>query len=222
MQKYINIRVISLIAVAATGLVFAATAIAGKDSIGPSLPALSDDEVAGILFMREEEKLARDSYLVLFERWGIPVFDNIAQSERRHMDAMKNLVVNYGLEDPVKDESVIGGYQNHELQELFDSLMEKGELSATDGLEVGALIEETDILDIHHEMELADHEDIIATYESLVCGSRNHLRAFVGQLELNGVIYQPGFLEPEDFLAIVETPVERDCGTGATPKKGAQ
>ena len=201
---------------AAIGLVFAATAIAGKNWNNQPKEPLSENEVAGLLYMREEEKLARDSYIVLFEKWGIPVFDNISQSEQRHMDAMKTLIDRYGLKDPVQDESVIGGYENQDLQELFDDLMVMGDISATYALTVGALIEETDIRDIHHEIELADHEDIISTYESLVCGSGNHLRAFVGQLELNGMIYKPEFISEKMYLEIIGNPVERDCGTSAT------
>lgn len=194
-------------------LLFAATAIAGKNKHTEPDDILTEEEVEGLMFMREEEKLARDSYLVLFEKWGNPIFDNISESEQRHMDAMKSLIVKYGLEDPVKDESVIGGYANSDLQELFDDLMERGEESMTDALYVGALIEETDIEDIHHEIELAEQEDIISTYESLVCGSGNHLRAFVGQLDLNGAPYTPTVIPEEVFLAIINTPFERDCGT---------
>lgn len=200
-------------------LLFASTAIAGKNKPTEPDDILTQEEVDGLLFMREEEKLARDSYLVLFEKWGNPIFDNISRSEQQHMDAMKNLIVKYGLEDPVKDESKIGGFVNPQLQALFDDLMEKGVESRTDALEVGALIEETDILDIHHEIDLAEQEDIISTYESLVCGSRNHLRAFVGQLDLNGAPYTPTVIPEEVFLAIINTPFERDCGTSVRKGK---
>ncbi|MDX9934235.1 MAG: DUF2202 domain-containing protein, partial [Sphaerochaetaceae bacterium] len=30
----------------------------------------------GIIYMREEEKLARDVYLAMYERWGIRIFAN--------------------------------------------------------------------------------------------------------------------------------------------------
>jgi hypothetical protein len=49
--------------------------------------------------MREEAKLARDVYLTLGEKWNVPVFRNIAQSEARHMSVMKMLVDRYGLQD---------------------------------------------------------------------------------------------------------------------------
>ena len=38
----------------------------------------------GLSYMREEEKLARDVYLALYEKWGIRTFLNIAKAEQQH------------------------------------------------------------------------------------------------------------------------------------------
>lgn len=162
--------------------------------------------------MREEEKLARDSYWLLGEEWGLTIFENISVSEQQHMDAIKNLLDYYQLEDPVINESAPGGFVDAKLQELFDFLMAWGHQSLTDGLYVGAIIEETDIIDIQHAIERAGHADIISTYESLMCGSRNHLRAFVGQIELRGGVYIPFILPAAELEAIINSPMERDCG----------
>jgi hypothetical protein len=170
--------------------------------------------------MREEEKLARDSYLVLGAEYGLAIFDNISESEQRHMDALKKLIDKYGLTDPVKDEDVIGGFVDPELQELFKFLMEWGFQSLEDSLRVGAVIEETDIEDIWDAIKRTDHEDVIDTYESLLCGSRNHLRAFVGQIELRTKVeYVPLILTEDELAAIVETEMEKDCGGGDSDKR---
>jgi len=179
---------------------------------GGSPEVLSGDEVADLMFMREEEKLARDSYLVLYERWGLMVFANIAKSEQRHLDAMENLILKYGLVDPVTDESAIGNFVEPELALLYEDLMALGSESMLDGLIVGAMIEETDIEDIQLAISRASHEDIAAAYENLLCGSRNHLRAYVGQIELNGGSYTPAILTEDAFSEIVDTPRERGCG----------
>lgn len=177
-----------------------------------SLEVLSDAEVADLIFMREEEKMARDSYLELYDQWGLLVFANIAKSEQRHMDAMENLIAKYGLVDPVADEAVVGELTDPVLAFLYEDLMSLGSQSMMDGLIVGAMIEETDIEDIQRAISQTSHDDIAAAYENLMCGSRNHLRAFVGQIELNGGEYSPTVLSEEAFLAIVESPVERGCG----------
>ncbi|HUV93138.1 MAG TPA: DUF2202 domain-containing protein, partial [Anaerolineales bacterium] len=61
---------------------------------------LTEVEAEGLIFMREEEKLARDVYLTLYDQWDIPIFQNIARSEQTHTDAIKNLLDTYGLVDP--------------------------------------------------------------------------------------------------------------------------
>ena len=187
---------------------------AGDDHNSELVP-LSDDEVDGLLFMREEEKVARDSYITLGDEWGLVIFDNIASSEQSHMDALLKLIDKYDLDDPVIPG--VGEFTDKELQHLFDYLMLWGKESLMDSLYVGAAIEETDIIDIQHEIELTQHEEIISTYESLMCGSRNHLRAYVRQIEANGGVYDPSddYFENsnEYFTEIAYSPMERDCGS---------
>ena len=172
--------------------------------------ALSQAEIDSLLFIREEEKVARDSYMVLEDLWGLVIFANISESEQSHMDAVKGLITCYGLTDPVIDQ--VGTFTDSALQELFDYLMTEGGKSATDGLYVGALIEETDIVDIQASIDVTSHENIVSTYESIMCGSRNHLRAFIRKIEGNGGSYTPKVLEPAVFWAIAYSPVEQDCG----------
>ena len=38
---------------------------------------LTSDEIDGLVFMVEEEKLARDVYLTLYEPWDLRIFQNI-------------------------------------------------------------------------------------------------------------------------------------------------
>ncbi|MEA1940422.1 MAG: DUF2202 domain-containing protein, partial [Candidatus Caldatribacteriota bacterium] len=62
---------------------------------------LDETEKEGLLLMREEEKLARDVYLNLYEKWNLKTFYNIAQSEKTHMEAIKTLLDRYDIKDPV-------------------------------------------------------------------------------------------------------------------------
>ncbi|NCB02187.1 MAG: DUF2202 domain-containing protein, partial [Spirochaetia bacterium] len=66
--------------------------------------AISSEE--GILLMREEEKLARDVYLTLYEKWNLRTFSNIARAEQKHMDAVAYLLSTKGIEDPVKEAKI--------------------------------------------------------------------------------------------------------------------
>lgn len=95
------------------------TDLEGLDETPDKGLELSATESSGILFMREEEKLARDVYLYLYELYPLRPFLNISKSEQAHMDAMLYLIDTLGLEDPV-GENPEGVFQNEELQELYD------------------------------------------------------------------------------------------------------
>jgi hypothetical protein len=159
--------------------------------------------------MREEEKLARDVYRALFDVHGTPIFNNIADSEQTHTDAVKALLDRYNLVDPV-GEDVPGTFENAELQSLYTFLVALGQATVLDALYVGAQVEELDIRDIETlKAEVVDNEDILLVYDNLLRGSRNHLRAFHRQIEAAGGVYLPQYLTDEAYNAIVTTGIER-------------
>ena len=168
---------------------------------------LTDLEKQGILYMREEEKLARDVYLKLQEKWGLQIFNNIADAELTHMEAVKTLIDKYELEDPATQE--IGKFNNPTLQQLYNDLVQEGNKSLHDALKVGAAIEEIDIIDLKEYLGQTEKEDIELVYENLMKGSRNHLRAFVKTIENQGYTYTPQYLSQEEYDEIVGSPTEK-------------
>jgi hypothetical protein len=169
---------------------------------------LSEAEINGLFQMREEEKLARDVYLTLFEAWDHRVFTNIAQSEQQHMDAVKILLDKYALPDPVVDDTV-GIFYDSQIQNLYNELVFAGEKSLSDALRVGATIEDLDIFDLKRLLENVDNSDVRTVYQNLMKGSRNHMRAFVSQLSAYGMAYEGEYLTPEEIDAIIDSPRER-------------
>ncbi len=168
-----------------------------------TIPAsdLSAEETAALLYMREEEKLARDVYNALFTVWGQPTFSNIASSEQQHMDQIKLLLDRYGLTDPALDP---GKFTDPTLQALYDQLVSQGSASLVDALKVGAAIEEIDILDLQARLALTDNADLQLVFNNLMKGSYNHLNAFAGVLtQQTGEVYQPQYLTAEAYQAIV-------------------
>lgn len=164
---------------------------------------LSDAEKNSILFMREEEKLARDANLKFYEKWNLNVFDNISESEQTHMDAMLQLIEKYNLTDPVGNKGV-GVFTNDSLQSLYNLLLSQGESSLVDALKAGALIEEVDIFDLKYALDnFVDNQDIEMVYENLYKASRNHLRAFVKNLKNRGIDYVPQKLTQAEFDEII-------------------
>ncbi len=170
--------------------------------------SLSDAEAEGILLMREEEKLARDVYLTLYEKWGLRTFTNIAGAESTHMDAMGILLERYHLEDPIKSNS-IGVFTNPEMQNLYNALVEQGSESFNAALNVGATIEDLDINDLERLIADTDNDDLKIVYQNLLKGSRNHMRAFDMKLARNGVDYQAQYMSDENLAIILNTDMER-------------
>jgi len=212
MKKYKLLQVLALASVMAMGQVAVAGNGPGKGRGGqqnvPVSVTLSNEEAAMLTFMREEEKLARDVYRVLFDRWNKRVFSNISNSEQRHMDSLAGRLSYYRLPDPVVDNST-GAFVDTDLATAYLGLTEWGMQSLEDAFMVGAYIEELDILDLQHAMAVSTHADLDAVYEELMRGSRNHLRAFVSQIENLGIVYKAQLMEQQDVDDIVNSPLER-------------
>ena len=151
----------------------------------PSVVQLTEAEENHILYMREEEKLARDVYLTLYELWGAEIFANISESEQRHMDALKNLVTRYELIDTVVNDAV-GEFANPDFADLYDKLVKDGEISLEEALKVGVSIEELDIVDLQEALKETEMRAVERVFQNLLNGSYNHLDAFQRALDADG------------------------------------
>ena len=139
---------------------------------------LSEQERDGLIYMRLEEKLARDVYITFGDLYSYTAFLNIQTSEQNHMDAMKRLIDKYNIEDPVTTDSV-GVFSNPDFQQLYDQYITLGSVSLYDALLAGKAIEELDIADLENQLTFVDNQDIIRVYQNLLTGSQNHLAAFI-------------------------------------------
>jgi hypothetical protein len=171
-----------------------------------NLPAAEVDatEESDLLYMREEEKLARDVYRAMDDIWGMRIFRNIGMAESNHMASVGALLEKYSIPDPVGDNPE-GVFVDPDLQALFHALVAQGSESLNQALTVGATIEDLDIFDLAGAMGRTDNEDILVVYQNLQKGSRNHLRSFVSLLEANGITYVPQFLSQGEFDSIISS-----------------
>lgn len=166
------------------------------------LSDLTAEEEEWILYMAEEEKLARDVYLYYYDRWGSRVFSNIAASEQTHMDSIDLLIERYGLKDPVLNER--GDFTNQDLQAAYNDLISSGSVSEIDALNNSAYIEELDITDLDKTIAGTDKQDLVLVYNNLRSGSENHLRAFIRNLGVLQPALEPGpvLLTQDEFERI--------------------
>ena len=180
----------------------------------PDPAGLSPEEAGALAFMREEEKLAHDVYLTLYDQWGLAVFQNIAASEQTHITSVQVLLDRYGLVDPASAQA--GVFTNPDLQALHDQLIAQGSQSLAEALKVGGAIEEIDILDLQARLAQTDQADIVQVFNNLLSGSGNHLRAFASVYATQtGETYQPQYLSSTDYQAIVPS-----NGTGSANGQG--
>lgn len=176
---------------------------------------ISTEEIDGLIFMREEEKLARDVYLTMHNKWEMKIFNNISKSEEKHTNAVKMLLERYSIEDPVQLDE-IGTFNNSELQDLYNTLISRGNNSLLEALEVGAAIEEIDIIDLEKQINgIAKSEDILFVYNNLLKGSKNHLRAFVRNISSQGETYTPQYLDVKTYELIINS----EMGNGKKGKR---
>jgi hypothetical protein len=149
-------------------------------------------------FAIEEERLAHDVYTVALEQWELPVFANIRRSESQHVAALVQLAGNFHLTVPAAHE---GTYQTAELQALYDDLLPLVMASEESALLVGALIEETDIMDLRRTTTGITDATTKKVLANLEAASWHHLTAFVRNLSIRGIIYTPQVVDPDEFAA---------------------
>ena len=211
-QKVLGVSV--LVAVLLSAVVGAAYAAPASSAPLTVTSTLSADEAAGLIFMREEEKLAHDVYVTFYQQYGLAIFNNIANSEAVHMAAVKTLLDRYGIADPAAGNGV-GVFENAELQALYNQLIAQGRQSLSAALKVGGAIEEIDILDLKERLATTTQADIRQVYTSLLNGSYNHLRAFTRTLTTQtGEVYQPQYLDAATYQTISAGTNGRRGGSG--------
>ncbi len=190
----------------------------GSTTADPGLSTpLSAEEIAGLKYMREEEELARDLYMTIFNNTSLTVFQSISlNSEVAHAQSMLNLLNTYGEADPSTGNPAT--YSDANLQTLYDTLiasaMGAGKVDL-DALMVGAKVEEVDIEDINAKKAQVQpaHALITQTYDTLLCGSRNHLRSFVSQIKaITGTAYTPQIPALATEVNTILAGVREQCG----------
>jgi hypothetical protein len=172
----------------------------------PSVSSLSVTDRDALIWMREEEKVAHDVYVTLAAKWGANVFTNISGAEQTHTDAVETLLVRYSIKDPVTD-TTVGVFNSKVFADLYTDLVKKGSTSLADAYVVGAIIEDLDIKDLQDRSTKTP--DIALVFDNLEKGSRNHMRAFIRQLDRLGLTYTPSHISQAEYDAIISGSMEQ-------------
>ncbi len=162
---------------------------------------LTEAEIAGLMEMREEEKLARDVYLKFYEIHKSIPFKNISKSENAHMSAVLYLINGYELTDPALEGE--GKFSNQAFADLYNKLVEQGSGSLIEAYKVAAFIEEYDIADLLRLLDETQNADVKRVYTNLLRGSEIHLRVYSAALARLNVTYEPTIISAELYQDIL-------------------
>jgi hypothetical protein len=131
-----------------------------------------------LVYMVEEEKLARDIYALAKATYpDARIFANINRSESTHMSEVQVLLERYDVDDPT-DGNRAGVFEDDSLQKLYNSLAVRVRASRAAAIQVGIDVEVTDIADLKKAMKLKAPSDVKSVLGSLLAGSERHLAAF--------------------------------------------
>jgi len=212
MKRYIGLVAIAALFVGCGGGSTSSTSgsNANYTSVQSALDApksnLTQEAKDTLSFMGNEERLAYDVYLELYSKWGSKQFYNIAtKSEYKHIKAVQDLVKKYGFTDNdfsnvdlnplgLRDKNIEsmpkGNYDISHIQDLYNSLIAKGEQSKVDALQVGCMVEVVDVNDLNEKIDIAkasNASDLVTVFEFLRQGSYNHYWAFDKGLKNEGI-----------------------------------
>lgn len=182
-----------------------------KEALLSPASTLTQDVKNTLAYMGNEERLAYDVYNYLYNFHlnsgeTINQLTNIAtKSEYTHIQTVQLLVKKYisaedeftnvdmpelGYKDTDISDMQAGTYDIQDIQNLYDTLTVQGQESKQAALEVGCIIEVTDINDLLVDIQTAkdsNASDVATAFEFLRDGSYSHYLAFDKGLKNMGV-----------------------------------
>lgn len=140
--------------------------------------SLTATQRSALAEMADEEKMAHDLYVALGDKYPeVRQFQMIPNAESRHLEAVQTLLTRYSIADPTVGKSA-GEFSSARIQNLYDTLLVQGSASSTAALNVGVVVEKTDIADLNAASNNVTAPDVTLVYQNLTTGSEHHLAAF--------------------------------------------
>ena len=140
-------------------------------------PKITATQKAQLIYIIQEEKLARDVYAALAAKGFSQKFGNITQSEQTHMNLMAGVLKTYGIANPTTGLKA-GVFKDKTLTALYAKIMKTAPNSYAEAMAAGVLIEKTDIIDLEKMISGFTQIDAKTVLNSLLSGSQKHLAAF--------------------------------------------
>jgi hypothetical protein len=162
----------------AAGQAFGATPAAPSGVTAATTTAPDARLAAALAFARDEERMARDLYAAIADRYdGARPFSMITTSEQQHFAAIGALLERYGVTDPATGHDP-GSYADAAVQSLYDGWWAEAQVSLADAYRVGIALEQRDIADLEKSLAGDLPADVDTVLTRLLQASTMHLSAF--------------------------------------------
>lgn len=167
------------------------------------------NEKTALLQIFEQEKLARDVYAELGEKFGINLLKNISISKQKQMSVLMDLMVLNQMSPIFEDAR--GVYNDQELSELYTNITAEGSLSLNNAFRACAKVEDKNIFDLEKAISETTKNKLITLYSKISCNAGNDLRAGIKMLVGNGEMFMPDYISVKLLRSIMHDNYEF-CG----------
>lgn len=151
-----------------------------------------------LFFQLEVEKVGRDYYSTMYEKWDLLAFRNLSKSEERHMECIQLLLKEYNLDLASLDKK--SEFTHEELGSLYADLLNSGNESVNQAIKAGAYLEERNIQNLKLLIKSSEDEETTDALNNLYENSKCHLGLMVCLLKHRNVDYRPVILTVNEFL----------------------
>jgi hypothetical protein len=203
---------LSIILVALLGFVLCGQANTAWNDSEQQIDRLDSYTLWQIMWMHEQEKLAKDLYLSFDGNWDQPTFASIAAKKRHHMDEMMAMIDYYDA-DPLFEQDEIGVFGDSRHSDVFIAQLARGQTSLINAYLAAAYVEEWNIQEYRNDIEAIDLGQcapceplapLRATYVKLLAGDIEHLRTLLSHLTGLGYTYTAQLLSQAEVDVIGE------------------
>lgn len=137
---------------------------------------LASADVAGLLTVRAEDKAGEDAYRMFANRYGRPVFANLAASQVSQAQTITMMMSRFGVSDPTSG-APAGSFTDPTAQRMYDTMMAAGSASADQALKAMAAFEREHAADLQRLQSQTSQPDLRQMYATMMRASASHLDA---------------------------------------------
>ena len=152
----------------------------------PVASVLSATERANLTLIHEQERAGLDAYTVFAGRFPtLPVFANLADSQRTQLATVTAMMARYGMADPSAGLAA-GRYTDPTVQQMYDSAVAAG-TTADHALDAVEHFEQQHLVSLQAARTATTRADLVTMYTNLEQASNSHITACTDAHQHNGV-----------------------------------